>query len=259
MSYENLAVASHNGVTRITIDRPKVLNALNRATLASLDRALSDLPEGTRVVVLTGARRKSPSWRARTSPEMAELPAPLAAQYAGEGQRILARLGELAVPVIAQVNGYALGGGLELVLACDFAIASDNARFGLPEVGLGVIPGFGGTIRLARKIGPAAARQLLYTGAQLKAEEALRAGLVNEVVPLAELTGRVDAIAAQIAKNAPLAVASAKRSARHAEETDLGTALAVESQLFGLCFATADQKEGMRAFLDKRPAQWTGK
>jgi enoyl-CoA hydratase len=258
MSYENLAVASHNGVTRITIDRPKVLNALNRATLASLDRALSDLPEGTRVVVLTGAGEKSFVAGADIA-EMAELPAPLAAQYAGEGQRILARLGELAVPVIAQVNGYALGGGLELVLACDFAIASDNARFGLPEVGLGVIPGFGGTIRLARKIGPAAARQLLYTGAQLKAEEALRAGLVNEVVPLAELTGRVDAIAAQIAKNAPLAVASAKRSARHAEETDLGTALAVESQLFGLCFATADQKEGMRAFLDKRPAQWTGK
>ncbi|MBK6688945.1 MAG: enoyl-CoA hydratase/isomerase family protein [Deltaproteobacteria bacterium] len=258
MSYENLAVASHNGVTRITIDRPKVLNALNRATLASLDRALSDLPEGTRVVVLTGAGEKSFVAGADIA-EMAELPAPLAAQYAGEGQRILARLGELAVPVIAQVNGYALGGGLELVLACDFAIASDNARFGLPEVGLGVIPGFGGTIRLARKIGPAAARQLLYTGAQLKAEEALRAGLVNEVVPLAELTGRVDAIAAQIAKNAPLAVASAKRSARHAEETDLGTALAVEAQLFGLCFATTDQGEGMRAFLDKRPAQWTGK
>jgi len=258
MSYENLAVASHNGVTRITIDRPKVLNALNRATLASLDRALSDLPEGTRVVVLTGAGEKS-FVAGADSAEMAELPAPLAAQYAGEGQRILARLGELAVPVIAQVNGYALGGGSELVLACDFAIASDNARFGLPEVGLGVIPGFGGTIRLARKIGPAAARQLLYTGAQLKAEEALRAGLVNEVVPLAELTGRIDTIAAQIAKNAPLAVASAKRSARHAEETDLGTALAVESQLFGLCFATADQKEGMRAFLDKRPAQWTGK
>lgn len=258
MSYENLTVASHNGVTRITIDRPKVLNALNRATLASLDRALSALPEGTRVVVLTGAGEKSFVAGADIA-EMAELPAPLAAQYAAEGQQILARLGELAVPVIAQVNGYALGGGLELVLACDFAIASDNARFGLPEVGLGVIPGFGGTIRLARKIGPAAARQLLYTGAQLKAEEALRAGLVNEVVPLADLPGRVDAIAAQIAKNAPVAVANAKRSARYAEETDLSTALAVESQLFGLCFATADQKEGMRAFLDKRPAQWTGK
>lgn len=258
MSYENLTVASHNGVTRITIDRPKVLNALNRATLASLNRALDELPEGTRVVVLTGAGEKSFVAGADIA-EMAELPAPLAARFAAEGQAILTRLGELSVPVIAQVNGYALGGGLELVLACDFAIASENARFGLPEVGLGVIPGFGGTIRLARKIGPNAARQLLYTGGQWKAEEALRAGLVNEVVPLADLTGRVDAIAAQIGKNAPQAVANAKHSARRAEETDLSTALALEAQLFGLCFATADQKEGMRAFLDKRPAQWTNK
>jgi enoyl-CoA hydratase len=189
---------------------------------------------------------------------MASLDPVTASEFAWLGHRTLMKLESLPQPVIAEVNGFALGGGCELMLACDFAIASDNARFGQPEVGLGVTPGFGGTVRLGRRIGTAMARQLLYSGEQIKAEEALRIGLVNEVVAAHKLHARVDELAARIAKNAPKAVELAKRSAHLAEESELFAACAFEAQIFGMTFATMDQKEGMKAFLEKRPAVWRG-
>ncbi len=253
--YESLKVETEGAVTRIVIDRPKVLNALDRATMIELDRAIEAIDRRTRVVVITGGGEKSFVAGADIS-EMAGLGAVQASEFAWLGQRTLMKLESLPLPVIAEVNGFALGGGCELMLACDFAIASDRARFGQPEVALGVTPGFGGTVRLGRRVGPAMARQLLYTGATIKADEALRIGLVNEVVPAEKLRERVGEIAQAIVKNGPTAVALAKRSARRGEEVELGAACDFEAQVFGLIFATADQKEGMRAFLEKRPPVW---
>lgn len=256
-SYENLLVEATPTTTRIIVNRPKVLNALNRATLGELARAIDVLPLDTRVVILTGAGERSFIAGADIA-EMVELSPPEAVRFARLGHDVLRKLELLDAAVIAEVNGFALGGGCELMLACDFAIASDNARFGQPEVGLGVTPGFGGTVRLSRRVGDARARQLLLTGDPIKAPEALALGLVNEVVPQPELRRRVDAIAERIAKNAPLAVALAKRAARVAEESDLSTACTFEQHVFGSCFATADQREGMRAFMEKREPKWLG-
>lgn len=257
MSYENLLLETQDGITRITVNRPKALNALNRATLVELDRALQDLPSGTRVLVLTGAGEKSFVAGADIT-EMSAMSATEANAFSALGHRALSRIEALTVPVIAEVNGYALGGGCELMLACDFAIASDNARFGQPEVGLGVTPGFGGTTRLVRRIGEARARQLLFTGEQVSATDAQSMGLVNQVVPAAGLRDRVTELAQKIVKNAPLAVAYAKRLAIAAKETDLSTANLLEQQVFGLCFATEDQKEGMRAFVTREQPTWRG-
>jgi len=256
--FANLKVASEGGVTRITVDRPKVLNALDEATLRELGAAVAALPEDTRAVVITGAGDKAFVAGADIS-AMADYTPAQAEAFSRLGHRVMDAIEALDVPVIAAVNGFALGGGCELMLACDFAIASENARIGLPEVTLGVTPGFGGTVRLHTRVGPARASQLLFTGAHVKADEALRIGLVNEVVPLEELPARVDAIAAKIAKNAPRAVSWAKRSARTAARAHPEVAGAFEQEIFGMCFSTEDQTEGMKAFLAKRPAEWKGR
>jgi enoyl-CoA hydratase len=258
MSFENLLVESQDGVVRLTVNRPKALNALNRATLLELDRALQEIPKEARVLVITGSGEKAFVAGADIT-EMMSMSATEASEFSALGHRALARLEALPIPVIAEVNGYALGGGCELMLACDFAIASDNARLGQPEVGLGVTPGFGGTTRLVRRIGEARARQLLFTGEQISGAEAQAMGLVNQVVPPAALRDRVNELAQKIVKNAPLAVTYAKRLAVAAKETDLSTANLLEQQVFGLCFATQDQKEGMRAFNTREKAIWTGK
>lgn len=259
-TFENLLVDRDGGITRITVNRPKVLNALNRATLLELNAALDQVEEAgdVRAVVLTGAGEKAFVAGADIA-EMAALGAPAAAEFSRLGHRVMNRLDGLDAIVIAAVNGFALGGGLELVLACDFAIAAENARLGLPEVKLGVMPGFGGTIRLARRVGVARARQLIATGEPITAQAAERFGLVNEVVPQDRLLGRVEEITSAVAKNAPRAVAWAKRSTRISAETDFNTAAAYEQELFGMCFATEDQTEGMSAFLEKRPAVWKGR
>lgn len=254
----SIAVSHADHVTTITIDRPKVLNALDEATVEALDEALAGLTDDVRVVVITGAGDKAFVAGADIS-AMADFGAAEAEAFARRGHQVMDSIADLPMPTIAAVNGFALGGGCELMLACDFAIASDNARIGLPEVSLGVIPGFGGTVRLHTRVGVARARQLLFTGKPVKAEEAARIGLVNEVVPQAELSDRVAAIAAQIVKNAPRAVGWAKRSATQAEQGNRWTAGAFEQEAFGLCFSTEDQKEGMKAFLEKRPATWTGR
>ncbi len=257
-TYENIMVEGGEGVVRIIINRPKVLNALNRATVVELGDAIDRLDRDVRVVLLTGSGDRAFVAGADIS-EMMSLSAEDAAAFSRVGHDVFQKLEALDAPVIAEVNGYALGGGCELMLACDFAIASETARFGQPEVGLGVTPGFGGTVRLARRIGNGRARQLLFTGDQLSADEALRYGLVNEVVAPLELRARGDALAARIVKNAPRAVALAKRSGRRAEESDFATACLFEQQIFGLCFSTKDQKEGMGAFLEKRSPHWLGK
>jgi enoyl-CoA hydratase len=258
-SFENLLIESTRPeLVRIVINRPKALNALNQAVLRELETAIDALDPAVRVVVITGAGEKAFIAGADIA-EMASFTSMEAERFARQGHALLERFARIDPVVIAEVNGFALGGGCELMLACDFAIASDNAKLGQPEVSLGVTPGFGGTTRLSRRVGLPRAIQVLVSGEQLTADAARAIGLVNEVVPQAELRARVDAIADRIIKNAPVAVKLAKRSAHAGAEADLATANALEAEIFALCFATADQKEGMRAFLEKRKATWGGK
>jgi len=255
----NLIVDAGAALATVTVNRPRVLNALDDLTLHELSEAFAELAAapGIRCVILTGAGEKAFVAGADIA-AMAQLDAAGARQFAERGGRLAAQIEALPAPVIAAVNGFALGGGLELALACDFAIAATNARVGLPEVGLGVIPGFGGTQRLARRIGVGRARELIYTGDVIGADEAARLGIVNAVVEPGELMPRARAVAEKIASRAPLAVAAAKRAVREGTDTALAPALALERELFASLFATADQKEGMRAFVDKRPPRFAG-
>ena len=255
-TYENIRVErSESGVMRIVIDRPKVLNALNVPTLEELRTAIGTIDSLTRVVVIAGGGEKAFIAGADIA-AMADFTPFEAREFSRMGHDILHQLERLPQPTIAQVQGYALGGGCEVLLACDFAIASEKAAIGLPEVTIGVVPGFGGTVRLARRVGPAMARQMMFTGKPIKADQALRLGLVNEVVAPDALTARVDEIAAHIVANAPTAVGLAKQSARIGAEVDLASAMTYEQEAFALCFTSPDQKEGMSAFLEKRKPTW---
>jgi enoyl-CoA hydratase len=189
---------------------------------------------------------------------MQEMSAVEGRRFARLGHKLMHALEDLAVPVIAAVNGFALGGGLELALACDFMIAASSARFGQPEINLGVIPGFGGSQRLPRRVGIARARELIYSGDMIDAAEALRIGLVNRVVPAEQLAGAVDERAAALAAKAPVAVEQAKAAINAVAEADLTTACAYEASAFGITFATADKAEGMKAFLERRTPTWKG-
>ncbi|MDP2344955.1 MAG: enoyl-CoA hydratase-related protein [Deltaproteobacteria bacterium] len=242
-------------IRTITIHRPTVLNALNHATIQELGRAVADVaahPE-LRALILTGSGEKSFVAGADVS-EFNALSPEQARFYSAEGHAVFDRLGSLDVPVIAAVNGFALGGGLELALACDFIYASDNARLGLVEVGLGLVPGFGGVARLSRRVGKAMASELLFSAAQVKAEEALRIGLVNKVFPQTELLAATLACAETIAKKGPLAVAAVKRLLREGESADLRVANTMEQSAFGLAFATEDRSIGVDAFTKKQTA-----
>src|SRR5215471_241700 len=244
MSYENIVVVTADQVTVITINRPQARNALNKKTIAELTAAVEGL---STVAVLTGAGEKAFVAGADIS-EMANMDVAEALKFAQAGHALMRRIEESRVPVIAAVNGFALGGGCELALACDFIYAGPRASFGQPEVNLGVIPGFGGTYRLSRRVGIAKARELIYSGRRIDAQEALRIGLAAAVVedPVAE----AKKIAAEIATKGPLAVAAAKGV------LDTGT-LEAEMHGFADLFKTADQKEGMKAFLEKRKPKWT--
>ena len=254
---QTVIVESDGPITRLSVNRPQALNALNPQTVEALIAAVDDLRAGTRVLILTGAGDRSFIAGADIG-AMAELSPLQAVAFARMGHSLGERLAALDAVVIAEVNGFALGGGCELMLACDFAVASDKAKIGQPEVGLGVTPGFGGTTRLVRRVGVSVACRMVTTAEQLDAQQALAWGLVSEVVPADELRARVDKLASKIARNAPWAVAASKRSVHIASETDLATANAYEQQAFGLCFSTADQSEGMKAFVEKRKPQWTG-
>ncbi|MZP29684.1 crotonase [Heliobacterium undosum] len=257
MDSQNLIYETAGAVAIVTVNRPKVLNALNRAVLLELDQTFAGIAanRGIAAVIVTGAGEKSFVAGADIA-EMSGFGVAEAREFSRLGQQVFNRIEELPQPVIAAVNGFALGGGCELATACDFRIAATKARFGQPEVSLGVIPGFGGTQRLPRLVGRGMAAQLLFTGDMISSEEALRIGLVNKVVPAEALMEEAKAIAGRIAGRGPLAVSAAKAALREGSNMDLNRALAYEAELFAGGFSTADQKEGMAAFLQKRQADF---
>ncbi len=258
MEPATVIVTREEGLALVTLNRPEALNALNRAVLGELEavfRALEAEPD-LRVVVLTGAGKAFVA--GADIKEMADFGPEEAHAFARAGQAVLDRIADFPRPVIAAVNGFALGGGCELALACDLRIASARAKAGQPEVNLGVTPGFGGTQRLARLVGPARAKRLLFTGEVIDADEALRLGLFDEVVSPEALLPRCRELAALIAAKGPGAVAACKAAVDRGLGMTLPEGLTVEAQAFARCFATADQKEGMAAFIDKRPACFTG-
>jgi enoyl-CoA hydratase len=259
-SYENVRFEVDGFIATITVAREKALNALNRQTLNEIGWALRDADGDARVrcCILTGAGDKAFVAGADIA-EMAEQGATDARGFATAGRTVGDILENMSKPVIAAVNGFALGGGCELALACDFIYASDKSKFGQPEVNLGVIPGFGGTQRLPRRIGAGRAMELILTGDLIGADEALRIGLVNKIFPAAELLAETKKCADKIASKGPLAISYARRAVRKGAELSLSSGNDYEAELFALLFATADQKEGMRAFLGKRPANFEGK
>lgn len=257
--YQSLLVSEEDGVAKIVVNRPDKLNALSRAVLGELLRAVRAVSESktARVAIVTNAGEKAFVAGADIA-EMEKMTAAEAKTFSDLGHAVCAAIEEAPCPFIAAVNGFALGGGCELALACDFIYASEKARFGQPEVNLGVLPGFGGTQRLARRVGPGRARELVYTGDHVMADAALAMGLVNAVVPAAELSERVLAVAKKIAQKGPLAITASKRVLLRGPETDLVSACELEATAFGALFGSEDQKEGMRAFLEKRAAAFKG-
>lgn len=260
MDYQNLLFERSENIAQITLNRPKVLNALNRALFAELDAALDEIAadESVRAVILTGAGEKAFAAGADIQ-ELAQLSAAEGQQLALKGQRIFSKLENLGKPAIAAINGFALGGGCELAMSATIRIASETARLGQPEVKLGLLPGYGGSQRLPRLVGKGAAFKLLLTGEMISASEALRIGLVDEVVPAAELPPRVRALAATIASMAPVAIRQCIAAVHTGYDLPLDEALAHEAALFGLCCATEDKAEGTSAFLEKRAPVWKGR
>jgi enoyl-CoA hydratase len=260
MAYENLLITTEDAVMTITINRPAQLNALNSPTIQELNKALSlaDVNPDVRVIILTGSGEKA----FVAGADIKEF-----ADYSVEQGRLLSALGQkllfdfvenMSKPVIAAVNGFALGGGLELAMSCHMRIASDNAKMGLPEVTLGVIPGYGGTQRLAQLVGKGKAMEMITSAAMLNAEQALQWGLVNEVVPQADLMTKAAELAAKICKNSPTAIGAAIRSV-NAGFRDGVNGYNREINEFGRCFGTEDFREGTTAFLEKRKPVFTGK
>jgi enoyl-CoA hydratase len=246
-------------VATLTLNRPDKLNALNAQLIGELLEAVGalDADEVVRCAILTGAGEKAFAAGADIG-AMVEMAPVEARRFSELGHRLGARMEQARFPIVGAVNGFALGGGCELALACDFLYASDKAKFGQPEVNLAVIPGFGGTQRLARRVGLARARELCMTGDMIGAEEALRIGLVNAVVPHAELLPRVREVANKSASKGPLAVALVKRAVLRGADAALASANELEAQAFSSLFGTKDQREGMRAFLEKRTATFEG-
>jgi len=257
MTFVNLLIERDGPIAVLTINRPKQLNAMDKATLRELAAAAVqlDADPGVSVVIVTGAGEKAFVAGADIS-EMASFAPQQAEEHARFGQATVAAFERMRKPVIAAINGYALGGGLELALACDIRLASENAVMGLPEVSLATIPGFGGTQRLSRVVGTGIAKELVFTARRVKADEALRIGLVNAVVPQAELMNKAKQMASDISANGPYAVRLAKEVIDRGAQVDLDHGLDIEQKAFGLTFATHDQKEGMRAFMEKRKPNW---
>lgn len=239
----------------ITINRPKALNAVNSDVLKELDACLDGINlETTRALILTGAGEKSFVAGADIG-EMSTLTKAEGEAFGKIGNDVFRKLETFPIPVIAAINGFALGGGCEISMSCDIRICSENAVFGQPEVGLGITPGFGGTQRLARIIGVGKAKEMIYAATNVKAEEAYRIGLVNAVYPLEELMPAAKKLAGKIAKNAPIAVRACKKAINEGLDAVMDEAIVIEEKLFGSCFETEDQKEGMKAFLEKRKVE----
>ncbi len=236
----------------VTINRPKALNALNTEVLTDLQAVFDGIDlQQVRAVILTGAGEKAFVAGADIG-EMSAMTKEEGENFGRKGNAVFRKIETFPVPVIAAINGFALGGGCELALSCDIRICSENAVFGQPEVGLGIIPGFGGTQRLARAISVSKAKEMLFTGKSVKADEAYRIGLVNCVYPQAELMDSAIKLAETIARNAPIAVRQCKKAVNEGLDVELEAGLSLESKLFGDCFETQDQREGMSAFLEKR-------
>lgn len=258
--FQDIHYEKKGAIACVTVDRQKVLNALNMATMEELRVAFTAAKNdvSVRVVILTGAGDKAFVAGADIGELNKQNPIE-AKEYTHKGQAVLDLIENLGKPVIACINGYALGGGCELAMACTMRLASDSAKLGQPEVKLGLIPGYGGTQRLSRLVGKGLAMQLVLSGEPISAPEALRIGLVNEVVPQSELIPRAEAIAQKIAANAPLAVQYVMEAVNKGMEMTLAEGLYLEASLFGLICATEDKIEGTKAFLEKRPAQFKGK
>jgi len=260
MADVNVRVELDGPFATVTVDRPKSLNALDSRTLEELEKAcahLSGRPE-LRGVIVTGAGEKAFVAGADIA-EMNAMDATRARHFGALGQRVMDVIAALPVPVVAAVNGFALGGGCELALACDFIYASENAKFGLPEVSLGVLPGFGGTQRLTRLVGRARAKELIFTGDMIDAARAREIGLVLEVVPLPKLLPHARAALERVARKGPLAVRRAKEAIDRGADLELADGLHIERELFSDLFDSADRREGMKAFLEKRPPNFTGR
>lgn len=257
---ESVLFQEENGIGIVTINRPKALNALNQEVLVGLGKLLDEIAVDTsvKVVVITGSGDKSFVAGADIT-EMQPLTAIEGREWGKLGQAVFSKIEKLPQPVIAAVNGFALGGGCELAMACDIRVASENAKFGQPEVSLGIPPGFGGTQRLPRLVGKGRAKELLYTGDMIDAAEAYRIGLVNKVVASGELMEVAKTMAQKIIARAPIAVQVCKAAVNEGLEMGLESGISYEAEVFGLCFATLDQKEGMTAFVEKRKPSFVGK
>jgi enoyl-CoA hydratase len=260
MNFENILLEKKHSIAYVTVNRPKVLNALNMATMEELRAAFTDIKSdaSTRVAILTGSGEKAFIAGADIG-ELSKHGAVSGKEYTHKGQSVLELIENLGKPVIACINGFALGGGCEIAMACTMRLASQNAKLGQPEVKLGIIPGYGGTQRLPRLVGKGIAMQLVLTGEMITADEAHRIGLVNEVTAPADLIARAEAIAQKIIANAPLAIQYAMEAVNHGLDLTLEEGLFLEATLFGVCCATEDKTEGTTAFLEKRAAQFKGK
>lgn len=257
--YKTLHIAKTDNIVTLTIDRPEALNALNTAVITELEQAVTELERDVSLgaVIITGAGRSFVA--GADIGEQRPLDLEGGRRWGQRGSALLRRIEKLPVPTIAAVNGFALGGGCELAMACDIILASEKAKFGQPEVGLGITPGFSGTQRLSRRVGAARAKELIFSGRMIKAEEACAIGLVSEVfAPEALMEGAL-AMARSFTKNAPIAVRYAKACIDRGLQMDIDDGIAVENELFAMCFATEDQKEGMTAFMEKRSASFRNK
>jgi enoyl-CoA hydratase len=259
MGYENIIYRVDQGIATITFNRPKALNALNQELLAEFSAALeaTAADEDVRVLVLTGAGEKAFVAGADIS-ELATFSPLQAKNFSSAGHGVIGRLQQLPIPVIAAVNGFCLGGGSEIALACDFIYAAETARFGLPEINLGLIPGFGGTQRLPRRVGTSRAKELIFTGRMIPAAEAAEIGLVNRVVPAAALMEAVLGTAREIASKGRVSLRAAKQAVNQGMNADLATGCHIEIDAFALVMASPDAKEGTTAFLEKRKPAFRG-
>ncbi len=260
MELNNVILEKDANLAIVTINRPKALNALNSETLKDLNTVLEDLEKDNDIyaVIITGAGEKSFVAGADIS-EMKDLNEEQGREFGTLGNNVFRRLEKLNKPTIAAISGFALGGGCELAMSCDIRIASEKAKFAQPEAGLGITPGFGGTQRLSRIVGVGKAKEMIYTCDIIKADEALRIGLVNKVVPLENLLQEANAMAAKIIANAPIAVRLCKDAIDRGLQVDIDKAIEIEAEDFGKCFSSEDQKEGMSAFLERRDKNFKNK
>ncbi len=259
MEFKNLIICKEDNVCIVTINNPQSMNALNSEVLSELDKAFTNIEQDhdIDVVILTGEGRAFVA--GADISQMSTMNASEGKDFGEQGSKLFRKIELLPKPVIAAINGFALGGGCELALACDIRISSSKAKLGQPEVGLGITPGFSGTQRLPRIVGEGRAKELIYTAKAITADEAYRIGLVNKVVEPEQLIDSAISMAKTIAKNAPIAVKLSKEAINRGMQTDIDSGIAIENNLFALCFSTQDQKEGMSAFIEKRTAEWKKK